>query len=314
MDPAILDQGLERPAGDLAADRIEAGDDHGVWGVVDDDVHARGRLEGADVPPLAPDDAPLHLVVGQRHGGDGALRGVFRGKALGGDGDDPAGVAVGALLGLLLDVADQRRRLAPGFVLDPLEDLAAGILRGEPGDPLQPVSLLLGHAVGLALAGPERQLLLAQRLLPFVEVPLARVHLLDLAVLAPGALFRPLLHPLPLVALALDLAVEILPQLERFHLGCEHDLRLGRLRLACDLPAELERVTLRRGEHAAGRVPLAPSVQEDVDESYGQTRGYPRERGDEKGLEHREGIPTTRPRACRVWPAGGGGPAGPPAR
>ena len=46
--------------------------------------------------------------------------------------------------------------LAPGLVLDPLEDLAPGVLRGEPGDPLELEPLLLGQPVGLALARPER--------------------------------------------------------------------------------------------------------------------------------------------------------------
>ena len=106
--------------------------------VVDDDVHAGRGLEGADVPSLAADDAALHLVVGERDGGDGGLGGVLRREPLGGDGDDAAGVAVGALLGLLLDVAHQRRGLPPGLVLHPLEDLAARVLGGESRDPLQP--------------------------------------------------------------------------------------------------------------------------------------------------------------------------------
>ena len=40
------------------------------------------RLERADVAPLAPDDAPLHVVRRQRHGRDRPLGDVLAGVAL----------------------------------------------------------------------------------------------------------------------------------------------------------------------------------------------------------------------------------------
>ena len=220
MDPAVLDQRLERPPGHLAADRIEAGDDHRVGRVVDDDVHPGGGLERADVPALAADDPALHLVAGERHRGHRALRRVLRGEPLDGDGDDPPRLAVGVALGLLLDVAHQRRGLAPRLVLDALENLPPGLFRGEPGDPLQLDPLLLrqpvrprprgrGAPAPAALSASSR---LAKRALPGLD-------LLELPLLRPGALFRPPLQPLPLLPAALHLAVEILPQLERLHLA-----------------------------------------------------------------------------------------------
>ena len=178
--------------------------------VVDDDVHAGRGLEGPDVPALAPDDAALHLVAGEGDGGHRGLGGGLRREPLGGDGDDAAGVAVRVLLGLLLDVAHQRRGLTPGLVLHPLEDLAARVLGGESRDPLQAEALLLRHLVGLALAGPQRQLLLRDHLLALVDPPRAAAHLLGLPVLLAGALVGPALDPLPLLTLALVLPVELL--------------------------------------------------------------------------------------------------------
>jgi hypothetical protein len=69
LDPArvnatVGDQRLQRPAGDFPSDWVEARDDDGIRGIVDDDVHAGGRLEGPDVTPLASDDPALHLVTG----------------------------------------------------------------------------------------------------------------------------------------------------------------------------------------------------------------------------------------------------------
>ena len=65
VDAAVLDELGEREAGDLAADRVEAAEDDGLRGVVDDQVDAGRLLEGADVAALAADDPALHLVVGQ---------------------------------------------------------------------------------------------------------------------------------------------------------------------------------------------------------------------------------------------------------
>ena len=56
------EQLLERQAGDLAADAVEAGEDDGVRRVVDDDVDAGEVLERADVAAFAADDAALHVV------------------------------------------------------------------------------------------------------------------------------------------------------------------------------------------------------------------------------------------------------------
>jgi hypothetical protein len=70
VDAAVGDQALQGQPGDLPAHRLEAREDHRLGGVVDDQVDAGGLLEGADVAPLAADDASLHLVrrqVDHRH-------------------------------------------------------------------------------------------------------------------------------------------------------------------------------------------------------------------------------------------------------
>ena len=47
---------------DLAADRVEAAEQHRLGGVVDDQVDPGDLLEGADVAALAADDPALHVV------------------------------------------------------------------------------------------------------------------------------------------------------------------------------------------------------------------------------------------------------------
>ena len=67
VDPPIEHQSLQREPCDLPPNWVEAGEQHGAGRVVHDQVHAGGGLEGPDVAPLASDDAPLHLVVGEVH-------------------------------------------------------------------------------------------------------------------------------------------------------------------------------------------------------------------------------------------------------
>ena len=90
MNSPVLDQPFERDLGDLAADAVEAGDDDHAGRVVDDHVDAGRLLEGADVAPLAADDPPFHLVVGDVDRADGDFGGVRRGVALDRGGQDLA--------------------------------------------------------------------------------------------------------------------------------------------------------------------------------------------------------------------------------
>ena len=115
MDAAVQHEPLERQPRDLAADRVEARQQHCARRVVDDQVHAGRGLEGPDVAPLAADDPPLHLVVGEVHHRDRALHHVLGRDPLDGEGDHAARPVVGLLVRLLLDAADRswRRPCAP---------------------------------------------------------------------------------------------------------------------------------------------------------------------------------------------------------
>ena len=149
VDAAVHDQLLEGDPGDLPADRVEGGEDHGLGRVVDDQVHAGGGLEGPDVPALAADDPALHLVVGQRHHGHGGLRHMVGGAALDSKGDDVPRLPIGLLLGLLLDVTEQDGGVVLGLLLHAGEEHLLGGFHGEPGDPLQLLFLLLDQRLGV---------------------------------------------------------------------------------------------------------------------------------------------------------------------
>ena len=75
---------FERQPGDLAADGVEAADDHHARRVVDDHVDAGRFFEGADVAPFAADDPALHFVVGNVDRAGRGFGRVLRGVALDG--------------------------------------------------------------------------------------------------------------------------------------------------------------------------------------------------------------------------------------
>src|SRR5262249_14735388 len=68
--------------------RVEARERDRVRRVVDDQIATGRLLQGADVAPLAADDATLHVVAGDGDNGDGGLRGDVRGDALDCGGED----------------------------------------------------------------------------------------------------------------------------------------------------------------------------------------------------------------------------------
>ena len=82
MDTAVGDQALERLAGDFTPDRIEPGQGDRLGRVIDDEVHAGERLNGAYVTPFAADDTAFHLVVRQGHHRNRGLGHLIRGHPL----------------------------------------------------------------------------------------------------------------------------------------------------------------------------------------------------------------------------------------
>jgi hypothetical protein len=66
VDAAVLNEPLQGEPRHLAPHGVEARHHDGLGRVVDDEVAARDLLEGANVTALAPDDAPLELVVRER--------------------------------------------------------------------------------------------------------------------------------------------------------------------------------------------------------------------------------------------------------
>src|SRR5579885_2582760 len=132
VDAAIGDEPLEREAGQLAADRVVAGDDDRLRRVVDDEVDPRRRFDGPDIAPLAADDPPLHVVARQRDHGDGALGHELPGQALDGDRHDLLRPPIGLLACLGLDLPDHLGGVVPRLLDHLIDERPLCLLAGEP--------------------------------------------------------------------------------------------------------------------------------------------------------------------------------------
>src|SRR5207245_10408710 len=88
MNPAVLDEALQRDAGDFATNRIEATDDDDTGSVVDDDIHASRLFKAADISTFAADDAAFHVIRRNRNGAHRVIAGLLGGVALDGLKDD----------------------------------------------------------------------------------------------------------------------------------------------------------------------------------------------------------------------------------
>ncbi len=143
MDAPVLHEPFEGPTCDLTTHRVERRDGDRLWRVVHDEVHPGDRLERADVAAVAADDAPLHVVIGERHDGHRGLGNHFRGEPLDGGREDPTGAPVGLFPGLDLEIPHQDHGLAACLVLHLLEQFRLGGTGVEAGDTFEVAASLL---------------------------------------------------------------------------------------------------------------------------------------------------------------------------
>src|SRR3990172_9827309 len=170
VDAPVLHELLEGEPGGLAADRVEAREHHRLRRVVDDEVHAGGRLEGSDVPTLATDDPPLHVLTRQREDAHRGLARLLRRDTLDRDRHDLPGALLALLAGALLDLAYGRHRLALRLIDDLPTERLAGLLSRHLCDPLERRPMLGRRLLELLAHEPQPLVTVVQLLGSFVRL------------------------------------------------------------------------------------------------------------------------------------------------
>ena len=149
MDTAVGDELLQRQSRHLAANGIEARNGDDLGGIVDDQLDTRQGLQLLDVPALAADDASLHLLAGQRHRGNGGLGYEVARASLNGQCHDAAGLIVGLLTVLLLQLHNALCLLVADLLLQLGDQLCLSLLGGIARDLFQHELLLVQSGVDL---------------------------------------------------------------------------------------------------------------------------------------------------------------------
>src|SRR3954469_8187434 len=212
VDAAVGDELLERESGDLAPNWIEAGDDHGIWRVIDDHVDAGGELERTNISTLASDDAPLHLVIRERHGGHGALRRVLGGDALNGEGDDLLRLPFSVAACRLANLAHAIRRIGLRFLLHATHELGLRVLGGHTCHLLEAAPLFGDESRELLFALHNCLLASAELARSAAELSVSLLEDIGLAIENILALGDPSFLPLYFLAAAAHLGLELLAQ------------------------------------------------------------------------------------------------------
>ena len=129
MDAAVLDELGQREPRDLAADRVEAADEHAISGVSSmirsmPVACSRARM----LRPSRPMMRPFISSLGRWTTDDRHLGGVVDHDALDGGDDDVARLVLGLLAGLALDRAREAHGVVLGLLADLLEEHALGLV------------------------------------------------------------------------------------------------------------------------------------------------------------------------------------------
>src|SRR4030042_1484795 len=113
-DATIQHQRCQRTTGNFTAYGIETRNGDCFGRVVNNHVYASSLLKCMDVPSVASNDAPLHLIRRDGYGGSGDFTNVVGSHALNGSGDDLTCPPVAIFLGFCLHLADDACHVIPG--------------------------------------------------------------------------------------------------------------------------------------------------------------------------------------------------------
>jgi hypothetical protein len=182
VDSAVNDEPLHGFAGDFAADGVEAGQNDGIGGIIDQDRDAGGSFEGADIASFSSDDAAFDVISLKDDCGGGIFEGVITGVALEGGAEDSACFGLGPGASIFEDVAAEVGGVAEGGFFDFLEELGAGFGGAEVGDTFELLAAAIGQGFEIGVALVERSAALFEFLFLVQEALLSLAQAFELGV------------------------------------------------------------------------------------------------------------------------------------
>ena len=137
MNATIRYKTCQRAPGNFTADGVKAGDGDSLRGIIHYNINASCLFEGLDVAPVASNNAPLHLLIGECNHRGGYFGNLVGGDTLDGIGDQFAGFFHAGFSGINLILADDARHVSAGFLLDFFKQDRAGFFAGHRRNALQ---------------------------------------------------------------------------------------------------------------------------------------------------------------------------------
>ena len=177
MNAAVEDQALQRTASNFAPHRIETGYSDRLGCIVHDDIYPGGLFKSANIAAVAADDAPFHLLIGQRYQRSGHRGHVLRCNALDGIGNQFTRSFFALRAGFGFDLADDAGHIIAGIFFGFLQQHSAGLFGGHFGDPLQFYHLLSVHLFDFVCPPVYLPLTLGQKLVALFDFLQAEIHI-----------------------------------------------------------------------------------------------------------------------------------------
>ena len=122
MNTSVNNQLFKSKSCNFAAYRVKSRQYNRLRSIVNYKVDTRKSFYRANISSFASDNAPLHLIIRQRHNRNSCIRNMVGSAALYRSGNNIAGLCVRFLLCLILDTFYKYRRLMPCVLLNLSKD------------------------------------------------------------------------------------------------------------------------------------------------------------------------------------------------
>ncbi len=142
VNTTVSNQIFQRQPRNFTPHRIERRQDDGFRRVVDDKIHARQRLDGANVSSLATDNPPLHFIIGQGNDRHRRLGNGIRRIPLHGAGQNLPRRRIRIFFDFRFVFPNPHRLLVRKLFIQAGQQQILGVIRGKSRDFLQFLFLL----------------------------------------------------------------------------------------------------------------------------------------------------------------------------
>ena len=182
VNTAVSHQLVQGQTTGLASNGVEGRDDDSLRGVVDNNFHAAGSLQGTNVSSFTTNDTALHVIIVNMEHAHAVFHSRLRSHALNGLDDNLLRLGIGIELRLVHNFVDIRLGIGLRLVLQRLHQTGFGFLCTQSRQFLELGALLHLHLLQLLLLDVQQFLFVVDACLEVVQLVLSAPQLFLLLV------------------------------------------------------------------------------------------------------------------------------------